>query len=113
MATPTLKPGDVVLAQTRGAVVGKNRPSVVLSTDLYHKVHIDVVVALVTSQLWQATTPTDYILQDWAAAGLHNPSAVRVYLDTTLAASVRRIGRLSDHDWQEVQARLRLALAVI
>jgi hypothetical protein len=85
----------------------------VISTDLYHKVHVDVVVALVTTQLWQATTPTDYILQDWAAAGLHNPSAVRVYLDTALSASVRWIGRLSDRDWQEVQVRLRLAPAVI
>jgi mRNA-degrading endonuclease toxin of MazEF toxin-antitoxin module len=112
MATPTLKPGDVVLAHTRGAVVAKNRPSIVLTTDLYHKLHIDVVVALVTTQLWQATTPTDYVLQDWAAAGLHSPSAVRIYLDTTLAASVRRIGHLSDRDWLEVQARMRLALAV-
>jgi mRNA-degrading endonuclease toxin of MazEF toxin-antitoxin module len=109
---PTLKPGDVVIAWTRGALAAKRRPTVVVSTDLYGAHHPDVIVALVTSQLRQATTPTDHVLQDWAAAGLHSPSAVRAYLETVVANNTVRIGRLSDRDWQEVQARLRLALAV-
>jgi mRNA interferase MazF len=105
-------PGDVVVTWFRGAALRKKRPAVVISTDLYHAHHPDVIVALVTTQLADATTPTDYVLQDWAPAGLHKPSAVRVYLDMGLAADVSLIGRLSDRDWQEVQARLRLGLAV-
>lgn len=107
-----VKPGDVVSSWFRGAVARKKRPAVVISTDLYHARHPDVILTLVTTQLADATTPTDYILQDWVAAGLHQPSAVRVYLDLSLAADVKPIGRLSDRDWQEVQARLRLGLAV-
>ena len=103
-------PGDVVLSYFRGAVMKKKRPAVVVSTDLYHAHHPDVILTLVTTQLADASTPTDYILQDWAAAGLHKPSAVRVYFDMALALEVDPIGHLSDRDWQEVQARLRLGI---
>jgi mRNA-degrading endonuclease toxin of MazEF toxin-antitoxin module len=112
MQPPTLKPGEVVLARTRGAVMAKYRPTVVISTHQYQTQHPDLIVALITSQLHQATTATDYVLQDWILAGLHNPSVVRIYLETVDAAQVRRVGHLTDRDWQEVQARLRLALAV-
>jgi mRNA-degrading endonuclease toxin of MazEF toxin-antitoxin module len=113
MQPPTLAPGDIVSAMTRGALAAKRRPTVVISTPLYQATHgRDLIVALVTTQLHQATTPTDYVLQDWAAAGLHRPSAVRVYLETVETAQAQWIGRLTDRDWQEVQARLRLALAV-
>jgi hypothetical protein len=53
-----------------------------------------------------------YVLQDWPAAGLHNPSAFRVFLATLPATSVVKIGHLSDRDWQEIQTRLRTGLAV-
>jgi hypothetical protein len=86
---------------------------VVISTDAYLATARDVVVAELTTQLAKATAPTDYLLQDWAAAGLHYPSAFRVYIGTVEITSTSRIGRLTDRDWQEVQARLRLALAVI
>jgi mRNA-degrading endonuclease toxin of MazEF toxin-antitoxin module len=95
-------------------VAAKRRPTVVVSTSLYQATHsLDLIVALVTTQLHQATTPTDYVLQDWATAGLHRASAVRVYLETVDPTQARWLGRLTDRDWQEVQARLRLALAVI
>ena len=45
-------------------------------------------------------------------AGLHNPSAFRTFLATLPAPNVNVIGHLSERDWQEVQARLRIALAV-
>ena len=32
----TFRPGDVVVAYFPGVVQGKNRPAVVVSTDLYH-----------------------------------------------------------------------------
>jgi len=79
---------------------------------MYHRSRPDVILALLTSQVANATAPTDYILQDWAQAGLHRPSAVRMFLATLPATTVTVIGHLSDRDWQEVQQRLRLALAV-
>jgi mRNA interferase MazF len=102
-----------VTARLLGAVKAKRRPAVVISTDIYQANRPDVVVAELTTQLAQAVTPTDYILQEWGTAGLRQPSAFRVYLSTILAIDATWIGHLSDRDWQEVQARLRLGLAVM
>lgn len=105
-------PGDVVLVDFPGSHKTKRRPGLVVSTDLYHSTRPDVIVAVLTGQTAKATGPTDHVLQDWAAAGLHKPSAVRVYLNMFAPAALVVIGHLSDRDWQEVQARLRLAIAV-
>lgn len=107
-----LHPGDVVLSDFRGATSTKRRPGVVVSTDLYHAHNLDVIVGELTTRLAKATGPTDYLLQDWAAAGLHQPSAFRAYFSMAEQTAVVVIGRLSDRDWAEVQARLRIALAV-
>jgi mRNA interferase MazF len=106
-------PGTVVLCSFPGAERTKTRPSVVVSTDIYHTTRPDVIVGILTTRVADATGPTDYVLQDWAAAGLHQPSAFRSFLATLPASGIiRTIGRLSDRDWQEIQARLRVALAV-
>ncbi len=107
-----LKPGDVVVTAFPGADTTKRRPGIVVSTTLYHTNRIDVIVGVVTTQLAQAATPTDSLLQDWAAAGLRQPSAFRAYLFTFEQNDVRFIGRLSDADWQGVQGCLSRALAV-
>ena len=107
------RPGAVVLCTFPGAVETKPRPVVVISTDVYHNTRPDAIVGLLTTQSAAATNPSDYTLQDWAAAGLHSPSAFRAFLATLpKAAFTREIGQLSARDWQEVQARLRIALAV-
>ena len=55
----------------------------------------------------------DYFLKDWVKAGLRVPTAFRSYFETfELAEIIHLIGHLSDRDWLEVQARLRLAFAV-
>jgi mRNA interferase MazF len=108
----SLSPADVVLCNFQGAQGRKWRPAVVISTPVYHARGPDVIVSELTTQLAKAVTPTDYILQDWAAAGLHQPSAFRVFFSMELQAQVVSLGRLSDRDWQEVQACLRLGLAV-
>lgn len=106
-------PGDVVFAPFPGADGVKDRPAVVVSSDLYHSVRPDVVLALLTSQVANAVQPTDYVLQDWLAAGLRLQSAFRCYFVTMDVREVYgQLGVLSARDWAEVQARLRLALAV-
>jgi mRNA interferase MazF len=107
-----LNPGDVVTAWLRGAVQAKRRPAVVVSTNVYHATRPDIIVAELTTQIAQAVAPTDNILQDWSAAGLRQPTALRVYLYTVLTIKASLIGHLSHRDWREVQDRLRLGLAV-
>jgi mRNA interferase MazF len=106
-------PGDVVLAPFPGVDGVKERPAVVVSSDLYHSCRPDVILGLLTSQVARATAPTDYILQDWQAAGLRLPTAFRSnFITLHLPLVIVQIGVISARDWAEVQARLRLALAV-
>lgn len=107
-----LNPGDVVIVDFPGARGIKTRPAVVLSTTLYHSHRPDVIVGLITTNVASATAPTDYVIKDWATAGLHQPSAYRSYLVTLDDGSLPSVGHLSDRDWQEVQSRLKSALAV-
>ena len=107
-----LKPGDVVWADFPGASGIKRRPCVVVSSELYHSTRPDVLLTVITSNIAIATTPTDCVLFDWEEAGLSLPSAVRIYINARLQNQVTKIGHLSDADWQEVQARLKLAIAV-
>jgi mRNA interferase MazF len=94
-----------------GAAHTKRRPAVVVSTALYHQHRPDAVTGLLTTQTARATTPTGYILQDWQAAGLRQPSAFRAYFVTAEASDLTPIGDLSARDWQEVRSRLQPALA--
>lgn len=107
-------PGTVVLADFPGVLGTKRRPAVVVSSDTYHKTRPDFVIGLITSNLSTALGPTDYVLKDWSAAGLHKPSAFRSFLVTLDPTRlVRELGVLSADDWKEVQARLRIALSII
>jgi mRNA interferase MazF len=108
-----IKPGDVVVALFPGAQQTKPRPAIVISTDQYNLARPDVVLALLTTQTPKTFTAFDYWLQDWTAAGLRQPSLFRVYIGMVVGAGAICIGHLSDRDWQEVQTRLRLGLAVV
>lgn len=49
-----LKPGDMVVVDFAGAMGVKRRPAIVLSSDLYHTHHPDVVLGVVTTQVGSA-----------------------------------------------------------
>jgi mRNA interferase MazF len=90
----------------------KTRPVVVVSGNDYHASRPDLLVAYITSQI-SFVGPLDYLLTDWAAAGLMKPSLVRPKLATlepTLI--VHRPGRLTATDLAEVDRRLALSLAL-
>jgi len=99
-----LKAGDVVVADFPGVTGIKRRPAIVASTDVYHAHRPDIIICLLTTQIGSATAPTDSVLQDWVAAGLHRPSAARSFLATLPAGEVMPRGRLSDRDWAAIQA---------
>lgn len=104
--------GDVVVLDFPGVTGTKRRPAVIVSSSLYHNERPDVIAGLITSQTAVAVTATDYLLQDWAAAGLRRASAFRAFFVTLPRFAVTaRIGRLSDRDWREVLARVHAALA--
>ena len=111
MGVRMLRPGDVVTVDFPGVRGVKRRPAVVVSTEDYHNHRPDVIVGLLTSQTQDATVPTDYVLQDWAMAGLHRPSAFRAFLATLPVEVATRIGHCSDRDWQAIQDCLKISIA--
>lgn len=108
----SLKAGDVVTGVFSGAVESKARPTVVLSSAIYHANRLDILIGFLTTQVAGANAPTDYTLTARKAAGLTQPSAFRAFLATVRPAEVTKIGRLSDADWKQVQARMRLAVEI-
>lgn len=106
-----IEPGDVVTADFPGVTGIKRRPCIVVSSQTYHQTRPDVTLGLLTSQVAGAVEPSDYVLQDWTAAGLHKPSAFRTFLFTLPAASITAIGHLTDRDWNGLQAAVNNAIA--
>ena len=104
-------PGDVVIVTFPGSAATKRRPAVVLSTREYHQQHPDVILGILTSQIAKATTLSDYILQDYESAGLHQPTAFRTYILTFEQRTIFPIGHLSSRDWGNVQICLAKALS--
>ena len=108
--------GDVVLVPFpfTDLSAAKTRPAVVVSGDLYHQVRPDLLLAYVSSQVAQAHPSLDYLLVDWALAGLPKPSFVRPKIATIEPALIaHHAGRLTDRDLHEVDRRLRQALSLI
>jgi mRNA interferase MazF len=91
----------------------KARPAVVISSSIYHAAEPDPILAAITSDVVTATSPMDYLLQDWLAAGLRYPSALKPVLFTLDPTRViHRIGRLTIADQIEVDQWLRCALGL-
>jgi mRNA interferase MazF len=104
--------GEIVTVNFQGTTGIKRRPAIIVSTDEYHKTRPDIILAVITTQISSANSITDYLLQDWKTAGLHKPSAFRAYFGTyDRREIVSVIGKVSDRDWHEIQARIRLAIA--
>ena len=106
-----VRPGDVVTVEFPGATGTKRRPTVVVSTDLYHKTRPDVILGVLRTKEANATMPSAYMLRAWATAGLRQPSAFRSFLATMPASSIIVVGHLSPRDWDAVQNCLKSALS--
>ena len=104
--------GDVVLVPFpfTSQAASKQRPAVIVSSLVYNQAKPDVVLMAITSQFRPSPALGEVWLQDWQAAGLLKPSAVKPVLATLEQALViRQLGTLQPAD----QADLRNALARI
>ncbi len=105
--------GEVVTVDFPGITGIKGRPALIVSTNFYHSVRSDVIIGILTSQIQDASTETDYVLKNWKGVGLHQPTALRTLLVTVPLASVTVIGQLTHRDWQEVLIRLKRSLSLV
>ncbi len=104
-----MKPGDVVLGVLPGAQLTKARPAVVIASERYLAERPDVLVGILTTKIPSRLASTDYVLQDWQAAGLRAESCFRVFVLTIHQSELTVIGHLSGRDWTQVQACVRRA----
>lgn len=112
--TPRTKlpePGELVIVDFPGVTGTKRRPAVILSSATYHSQRPDMILGVITSQVASANASTDYLLQDWQAAGLRKPSAFRAFIVTLPRSAVTAyLGQLSNSDWRAVRERIQIAL---
>lgn len=103
--------GDIVLVPFpfTDQSTSKKRPAVV-SSNAYHQARPDLVIMAVTSQLRPTTHFGEVMVQDWQAAGLLKPSAIKPVI-TTIEQSlvIRAMGKLAPDDG----AALRRTIASI
>jgi mRNA interferase MazF len=86
--------GDLVTVDFPGVTGVKRRPALVLSSATYHTARPDIIVGLITTRT-SGLGVTDYVLQDWEAAGLRVSSVFRCFIVTLpRTANVMLIGHL-------------------
>ncbi len=89
----------------------KKRPAVVISSKAYNSERPDLVIMAVTSQINSTAIIGEVIVQDWQAAGLIKPSAIKPVI-TTIEKSlvIRTMGRLKEADRKALQESLSTIL---
>ena len=103
----------VALDPTVGTEIAKTRPAVVVSNDIGNRYSDRVIVAPLTSQHTERVYPVE-VLVPAGEGGL--PHASKVLLDQIRTVDKRRlrarIGTLSEGRMRDVDAAIRLSLAV-
>ena len=93
--------GDIVLVPFpfTDQSTSKKRPAVVISSSRYNTERPDLIIMAVTSQLKPSRTIGEVILQDWRAAGLLKPSAIKPVITTIEKRLViKTMGQLKAND---------------
>ncbi len=91
----------------------KQRPCLVISVDAFQQRGPDLLIMAVTSQIQGPLKLGEFIIQDWQAAGLLKPSAVKAAITTVEASLVRRrLGHFSVHDIEQLDNALRVLLGL-
>lgn len=93
--------GDVVLVPFpfTDQTASKQRPAVIVSNVAYNQVKPDVVVMAITSQFRPSPVLGEVWIDQWQAAGLLKPSAVKpVFATLEQGLIIRPLGKLAAAD---------------
>ena len=104
--------GDIILVPfpfTDQSTI-KKRPAVVISSTPYNRERPDLIMA-VTSQIKPASIIGEVIIQNWQAAGLLKPSAIKPVITTIeKPLIIKTMGRLKENDQITLQESLKKIL---
>jgi mRNA interferase MazF len=98
--------GDVLLVPFpfTDQSASKQRPGVIVSSAAYHRARRDLVLMPITSQLRGSGAFGEMMVQDWQAARLLKPSAIKpVFATLEQTLVIRMLGRLSARDAQALK----------
>lgn len=98
--------GDIVLVPFpfTDQSTTKQRPGVIVSGAAYQRERRDVILMAITSQVRGSSAFGEIIVQDWQAAKLLKPSAIKPVIATLEQALViKTLGRLSQRDQQALK----------
>ena len=109
------KKGDVILVPFpfSNQTASKKRPAVIISSDAYNNVSLDIVIMAITSHIEKTIGIGEYLLQDWNNSGLLKPSAIKPAISTieqTLV--VRKLGALSHRDLVSLENAVKELLGI-
>jgi mRNA interferase MazF len=109
------KRGDVVLVSFpfSNQIAAKKRPAVVISSDAYNSVSLDLVIMAITSRTERTTGIGECLIEDWKDAGLLKPSSVKTAISTIEQLLVlKKLGVLSSRDSKAMDRTLREFLSL-
>lgn len=98
--------GDVVLVPFpfTDQSATKQRPAVIVSSAGYNRARRDLILMPITSQVRGSSAFGEVIVQDWQAAKLLKPSAIKPVLATLeQALIIKTLGKLSQRDCQALK----------
>ncbi len=91
---------------------GRKRPALVISSRDYNQATGELVIAQITGRVSAPGRPGDSPVDDWKEANLPGPAMVRSRLATLETALVlRRLGKLTQNDFQRAHAALALVVS--
>ena len=70
---------------------GKQAPGVVLTSQRYHELRPDVIVARITSKMYHASGFGAVAIHDWKGCGLDTPSVIKPFLMTIDQDQILRV----------------------
>ena len=90
----------------------KQRPAVVVSSEVYSRERPDVVILATTSRLCPALGFGESLVSDWQAAGLLRPSLFKPILATVdQQVLVRKLGAITPTECATLRELLRVILS--
>ncbi len=106
--------GDVVLVSfifTDETGV-KQRPAVIISSDVYHQQRQEVIISAITSKIGQILVG-DHLINDWREGGLLFPSVATGIIRTIKQSMItHKLGIMSRDDLKEIDKQLSIALGL-
>jgi len=105
--------GDIILVPFpfTNSVETKKRPAAVISSKAYNTDRPDLIIMAVTSQIKRTSAVGEMVVQEWQAAGLLKPSAVKPVIATIEKSLViTALGQLKDADLAALRSCLERIL---